>query len=107
MMGNPNTPWGRKESRETWLGRASETRKQEHVERQGKRFFVSTVETYTDGWETMIFRSDGTDVTDWMDLHCMRYSSQEEAHAGHERVLAEWQPDESDLRDESDESGES
>jgi hypothetical protein len=39
-------------------------------------------------FETMVFGADGNEITSFMDLYCDRYSTEAEARAGHERVVA-------------------
>ena len=47
-------------------------------------FWVSTTHTIDHGWETMAFPCDeaGT-VTDWGEVYCDRYATEEGAKAGH------------------------
>jgi hypothetical protein len=39
-------------------------------------------------FETMVFAAKGSEITSFMDLYCVRYSTEAEARAGHERVVA-------------------
>ena len=65
----------------------------------GKHYVVSTVRLSFDHsfghgtprlFETMVFESDGEDVSDWVDLHCERYATEDEAREGHEKVVEKW-----------------
>lgn len=65
--------------------------KQEYGTYKGKEYFVSTVDLgmdhqYGEGeplyYETMIFLKDS-----WIDLYCDRYTTREEALAGHNHVI--------------------
>lgn len=38
-------------------------------------------------YETMVFAAEGDEVTDWGELYCERYATQEEAIEGHARVF--------------------
>lgn len=68
------------------------------ITRGDKTFLVSTVRLpfdtgYDSPFETMVFAYDpSTEKVDYTDLFCDRYESQDEAAAGHERVLARWNP---------------
>jgi hypothetical protein len=57
------------------------------VEKNGKTYEVSTVDTFDAGWETLVFLADGgyvcTDVED-------HYCGYEEAKAGHEKAVREF-----------------
>lgn len=62
-------------------------------------FRVSTVwigvdHNYGDGdpliFETMVFPPDEGTMKSWRDLDCERYSTEEEALAGHEAMCAKW-----------------
>ena len=57
---------------------------------------VSTVKLHVDHghggtpmwYETMVFACDKSgDVTDWVDLYCKRYTTEDEAKTGHEYVI--------------------
>lgn len=66
-----------------------------HIEREGRHFYVSTVDLRTrgDDYETMVFPcTPEGQVTSWGELLCRRYDTEPEARAGHERVCAEFQP---------------
>lgn len=64
------------------------------------RWWVSTVRLTTnhqwgDGpplwYETMVFASDASgEVSSWADLDMDRYTTREEAEAGHARMVAKW-----------------
>jgi len=41
-------------------------------------------------FETMVFASDGEEVTDWMDLDCARYATEDEALDGHTKMVEKW-----------------
>ena len=47
-------------------------------------------------YESMIFKSDGEEVTDYLDLYCDRYETEELAREGHdnlvERIRGGWGP---------------
>jgi hypothetical protein len=67
--------------------------KQEHVSYKDKDYFISTVDLGIDHgygnftgvyWETMVFPKG-----EWLDLHCERYTSREDALKGHDRIKAE------------------
>jgi hypothetical protein len=60
---------------------------QEYIEREGNRYWVSTVDTFDKGWETMVFavKPDGTN--DWTDLYSARYPDRAAAEAGHKTVI--------------------
>ena len=68
----------------------------------GKHYVVSTVRlpfdhTFGRGtpqlFETMVFERDGED---WMDLHCERYATEDEARDGHEKVVEKWRSGQED-----------
>ena len=53
--------------------------------------YVSTVDTFDTGLETMVFMCDvHGDVLDWSGLDTDRYYTEEEAEAGHRMMLAKW-----------------
>lgn len=65
----------------------------------GQHYVVSTVllsfdHSFGHGapqlFETMVFASDGEEVTSWMDLDCERYATEDEAREGHEKVVEKW-----------------
>lgn len=65
----------------------------------GKHYVVSTISLPFDHsfgrgtpqlFETMVFESDGEEVSDWMDLDCERYATEDEARDGHEKVVEKW-----------------
>ena len=62
----------------------------------GQHYVVSTVCLSFFGhrgsqlFETMVFASDGEEVTNWSDLDCARYASEGEAQYGHEKMVAKW-----------------
>lgn len=65
----------------------------------GKHYFVSTISLPIDHgdeddplwYETMVFPSDGAQVTDWLEIDCVRYATEEQALAGHDVVKSEWE----------------
>jgi len=69
--------------------------KQEFVEFDGNRYFVSTVDLGLDHgfggvplyWETMIFPANNNDVESLGDLYCERYGSKGEALNWHEEIV--------------------
>lgn len=71
--------------------------KQEYVTYKGKEYFISTVDLGMDHsfglgeplyYETMIFLKDS-----WTDLYCDRYTTREEALAGHNHVIESFKKD--------------
>lgn len=60
-------------------------------------FWVSTIRLSIDHgssfgrpplwYETMVFRQKDGEVTSWSDLYCNRYTTEDEARAGHNRVV--------------------
>jgi hypothetical protein len=66
----------------------------------GQWYVVSTVRLSIDHsfghgppqlFETMVFASsNGEGVTDWMDLDCDRYATEEEAQDGHIKMVEKW-----------------
>lgn len=53
--------------------------------------YVSTVDTFDNGHETMVFMCDvHGDVLDWGGLDNDRYYSESDAEAGHRMMLAKW-----------------
>jgi len=52
------------------------------VEVNGRRFLVSTADTFDHGLETMVF-NEGK----WTDLYVDRYSTIDQAFAGHNRAV--------------------
>lgn len=66
--------------------------KQEHIEFEGKKYFVSTVDLglnhrFGEGpdlyYETMIFPDDGS----FKDMYCNRYTDRESALNAHEKLM--------------------
>ena len=53
------------------------------------KFFVSTMDTFDRGWETMVFPIINC-VVDYGDLYADRYLTEQAAKEGHAKVLAEW-----------------
>ena len=53
------------------------------------KFFVSTMDTFDRGWETMVFPIING-VVDYGDLYADRYLTEQAAKEGHAKVLAEW-----------------
>ena len=53
------------------------------------KFFVSTMDTFDRGWETMVFPVIGGNV-DYGELYADRYLTEQAAKEGHAKVLAEW-----------------
>lgn len=41
-------------------------------------------------FETMVFAHDGTDITEWGELDCDRYTTEEQARAGHDVIVERW-----------------
>ena len=76
-----------------FMAKSKETAMQTVIERGGKHYMVSTVETFDNGWETMVFlaAADGS-VIDWTDLDCQRYDSEEEAKGGHLAMVNHFDP---------------
>lgn len=77
--------------------------KQEDIEFDGKRYFVSTVDLgldhcFGDGpplyWETMIFP-----ISSWRDMYCSRYPSREEAEQAHDQLIADIAAGKYEIRD--------
>ena len=62
------------------------------IERGGKEYMVSTVETFDKGWETMVFEIRDGDVY-YADLACRRYEDEVQATAGHIAMVVDFQPD--------------
>lgn len=63
-----------------------------HVPKAG--VVVSTVDLFVtiggQGFETMVFRADKSGkVTDWLELFCRRYDSEQEALRGHKSVISD------------------
>lgn len=58
-----------------------------HAE-NGKYYYVSTVLSFDHGWETMVFPYDNDNqrVSDWGDLYCMHYGSEDEAISMHRYI---------------------
>jgi hypothetical protein len=53
--------------------------------------FVSTNNTFDNGWETMVFECDDKGKpTNWTELDCDRYSDESEARNGHKLIVAKW-----------------
>ena len=66
-------------------------KQKKHITSNG-RYFISTNDTFDSGWETMVFaRNPKTDVIDYTDLDCMRYTNQQEAYAGHDQMIRKWE----------------
>jgi hypothetical protein len=64
---------------------------QQNAIHNGKRYWVSTVNTPDHGWETMIFAYVGdTDEKDWTDLYSRHYTTRDEAAAGHTAIMADF-----------------
>lgn len=65
------------------------TRKKDEFEFNGRKYALSTANTFDKGPETMLFsvKSDGD--WDYRDLFCKRYDSMEAAHASHAALLAD------------------
>lgn len=60
-----------------------------HIEREGRRFYVSTVDLRNLGndYETMVFPcNEAGEVTSWRELLCRRYDTEAEAALGHQSV---------------------
>lgn len=55
---------------------------------------VSTVELFARHpggyFETMVFRADGEEITDWREVQCRRYETEDEALVGHASIVEEW-----------------
>ena len=62
--------------------------KQEDISRDGKKYFVSTANTFDHGWETMVFARNENGEVDWADLYSDRYNTQEEAEIGHKSIIS-------------------
>ena len=64
----------------------------------GQHYVVSTVrlpfyhsfDETSAPFETMVFASDGAGVTDWLDLDCERYATEDEAQDGHTKMVEKW-----------------
>jgi len=73
------------------------------IQRGSEWFMVSTVRLPTDHgydgkplwYETMVFQTPGEwqDPTSYADLDCTRYTTEQEAWAGHQKTCQEWQPE--------------
>jgi hypothetical protein len=62
------------------------------IERDGKEYMVSTVDTFDKGWETMVFEMREGEVY-YADLACRRYEDEQQATAVHIAMVADFQPD--------------
>lgn len=63
------------------------------IKKNGKHYLVSTVDTFDNGWETMVFLCDADgEVADWAELACNRYSDREEADTGHFEMVQNFHP---------------
>lgn len=63
------------------------------IVRGDRHFLVSTVDTLDAGFETMVFACDAEgDSVDYTDLDAERYTTAEEAAAGHAVMCERFQP---------------
>lgn len=52
-------------------------------------YYVDSADTFDFGYETMAFKSDKDgNVSDWGDLYCRRYASEEEMKIGHDEICS-------------------
>ena len=54
--------------------------------------WIDTSYTLDHGWETMVFESDENgNVSDWMDLDCDIYVTEQQASEGHDEMIRKWE----------------
>ncbi len=60
---------------------------------QNRKYYVSTIETWDRGWETLVFRYDNAAnaVTDFGELDSDAYNSKDEAYEGHKALTEKWE----------------
>ena len=52
-----------------------------------QEYYVSTVYTFDNGLETMIFESEDKFVTNWFEIYVRHYDTAKEAVEGHEEIV--------------------
>lgn len=55
------------------------------------KYFISTNDTWDQGWETMVFAVDSNGDIDYTELDVDHYNDQKEAYAGHEQMIKKWE----------------
>jgi predicted ATPase len=57
----------------------------------GAESFADLYEQFGGGYETMVFacEPDGL-ITDWLELDCQRYHTEDEARTGHKDMVQNW-----------------
>ena len=77
---------------EAWRKETEETRMRTEIVREGKKYLVSTCNTFDQGWETMVFpiMEDGEPL--YNEQACKRYANQSDAAFGHVAMVQDFQP---------------